>query len=353
MKMGEYAYHRNIHLSNFTVFKDTMFDFVPGINVLVGENGAGKTHLMKVMYAYHLACARTGGPVIWRDWEAKTQEGKEYPTLVRILQECFQVESLKELFRFGTKDENPKISGEYGDERWQISMVPLNSRVLIVPELLTGKLSRPVFIPFIDMMAHSAGYLATSNDLKLPFDRTCEDMVTLLTLKRREAPDEDDIISILTNILKGTVEKDERDRFYLVTAEGRIAMPVVAEGFVRIAALLTLYKNGWLAPGTTLFWDEPETNLNPALMDEVIGAALSLARTGVQVFLATHSYIIFKELAIQSKKEDSLRYFSLTNSEDGVIVNPADKYLDINPNSIERQYTDIYDRDVAKQLEMR
>ena len=38
-------------LKRFTAFEDLDISFSPGINVLVGENGTGKTHLMKVCYA--------------------------------------------------------------------------------------------------------------------------------------------------------------------------------------------------------------------------------------------------------------------------------------------------------------
>ena len=40
-----------IHLENFTVFKDIEIELSPGINIFIGENGTGKTHLLKVMYA--------------------------------------------------------------------------------------------------------------------------------------------------------------------------------------------------------------------------------------------------------------------------------------------------------------
>ena len=42
---------KKIKLNNFTVFEDTVFDFNPGINILVGENGTGKTHIMKLLYS--------------------------------------------------------------------------------------------------------------------------------------------------------------------------------------------------------------------------------------------------------------------------------------------------------------
>ena len=43
-----------VKLRRFTAFKSLDFQPSPGVNVLVGANGTGKTHLMKVMYA---ACA--------------------------------------------------------------------------------------------------------------------------------------------------------------------------------------------------------------------------------------------------------------------------------------------------------
>ena len=40
-----------VELENFTAFRSLKLDLCPGINVLVGANGTGKTHLMKVCYA--------------------------------------------------------------------------------------------------------------------------------------------------------------------------------------------------------------------------------------------------------------------------------------------------------------
>ena len=40
-----------IEAENFTVFEDITILFSKGLNVLVGENGMGKTHIMKLAYA--------------------------------------------------------------------------------------------------------------------------------------------------------------------------------------------------------------------------------------------------------------------------------------------------------------
>jgi hypothetical protein len=38
-------------LRNFTAFSEADFEFAPGLNVIVGENGTGKTHILKVAYS--------------------------------------------------------------------------------------------------------------------------------------------------------------------------------------------------------------------------------------------------------------------------------------------------------------
>lgn len=40
-----------ITAENFTVFENITIPFTNGLNVLVGENGMGKTHIMKLAYA--------------------------------------------------------------------------------------------------------------------------------------------------------------------------------------------------------------------------------------------------------------------------------------------------------------
>ena len=53
-KMAMYQKLTRVRLERFTAFLDLDLEFSPGINVFVGANGTGKTHLLKVCYA---ACA--------------------------------------------------------------------------------------------------------------------------------------------------------------------------------------------------------------------------------------------------------------------------------------------------------
>ena len=42
---------KKIEAENFTVFENITIPFCDGLNVLVGENGVGKTHMMNIAYA--------------------------------------------------------------------------------------------------------------------------------------------------------------------------------------------------------------------------------------------------------------------------------------------------------------
>ena len=42
---------KSLTLKNFAAFKDLHTDFTSGINVIIGENGCGKTQLLKAAYA--------------------------------------------------------------------------------------------------------------------------------------------------------------------------------------------------------------------------------------------------------------------------------------------------------------
>ena len=41
---------KSIRLKNFTVFNDLTVDLSNGVNILIGKNGTGKTHLLKALY---------------------------------------------------------------------------------------------------------------------------------------------------------------------------------------------------------------------------------------------------------------------------------------------------------------
>lgn len=329
--MPDHPHHQSLRLQNFTAFKDTELEFVPGVNAFVGENGTGKTHVMKAMYAAQLPQSRRG-----MDFSER-------------LQRIFQTTNITDLIRLGTAaDTWSRFSGAYSGQDWVFDFQSVtNSWTGTVTEITNAE--RPVFIPAIDMMGHTKGFIAAANEINLDFDQTIIDIVSLLSLERSNLYEYTVILNGISELLGGDLEYNPNDgRFFLVTDLGRLAMPLVAEGLRKIATLLRLVQNKWLTPGTTLFWDEPEVNLNPKLMDEVVGAILQLTRQGIQVFIATHSYVILKELDLQAKQTDTLRYFSFERAIDGTKVNSCDDFISLDPNPILEQYNYLYDRELTR-----
>ena len=329
--MSDRPYHQSLRLRNFTAFQDAAFEFVPGVNAFVGANGTGKTHVMKALYAVQLA------------------QSRELSDVRTILEDLFQTKDAVDVVRLGTgKTAIADVSGRYAGLLWGYSG-QRNFYAISSPSE-TYKPERPVFIPAIDMMGHTKGFTEAYDEVRLDFDLTCRDVVNLLRLERkngtghRVAPMDEP----LARLLNGEIERDDAGRFYLVSKQGRLPMPMVAEGLRKIATLVQLERNGWLATGTTLFWDEPEVNLNPILMGEIVSAILALTRRGVQVFLATHSYVILKELDLQTKREDTARYFAFQAGADGTTVMATEDLSLLAPNPILDEYASLYDRELTR-----
>jgi predicted ATPase len=89
-------------------------------------------------------------------------------------------------------------------------------------------------------------------------------------------------------------------------------------------------------------------NLNPILMDEIVSSLYSLSRQGVQIFLATHSYVILKEIDLQKQKNDSVRYLGFQKNETGTTVNMTEDFSLLRPNPILDQYESLYDRELTR-----
>jgi predicted ATPase len=159
------------------------------------------------------------------------------------------------------------------------------------------------------------------------------------------------LLTMLQKAIDGKVNiKDEE--FFLRSKQGNLEFSLLAEGIRKLGLLWLLIQNGTLLSGSVLFWDEPETNLNPGLFGVLMEIILELQRGGVQVFLATHDYVILKELDLRRKEKDKIFFHSLhRDSESGeVVCHSAGSYLEIHPNAIAEAFADLYDREVKRNL---
>jgi predicted ATPase len=190
------------------------------------------------------------------------------------------------------------------------------------------------------MVSVFPGFAAAYRRRELEFDETYFDLALALEdlpLRGKRPGNVADLIGRLEDLMAGKVLVDN-GRFYLkpnAAGAGRLEMPLVAEGIRKIAMLAYLLINGWLNDKSTLFWDEPETNLNPRLIRHVATTLLVLAKQGVQVVVATHSLFLLREIEIEMAKSTykrvPTRFIALAPGDEEVHVIFGDRPEDIDP----------------------
>ena len=333
-----------VKLENFTVFDHLDLEPSPGINVLVGANGTGKTHLMKVCYA-------------------ALASGDDPPSnFYYKLRGCFLPHN-RNLFRLigrGGPDKTSWLDIFRGDSFVRGKLPKPIGGVTI----LTGAQasddwnfspSFATYIPAKDMLANAPGFRSLYAAREVHFEETYQDVLDRAYLPALRDSAEfvpAQVLERLEVALGGKVTL-HGEEFFLSSEQGEIEFTLLAEGLRKLGLLWLLIRNGSLKPGAVLFWDEPETNLNPKLYGVVIDVLLELQRLGVQIFLATHDYVILKELDLQAKECDKVAFHSLYRSEGTgeIACQTSWNYSAIHPNAIADTFSSIYDRHVRRALE--
>ena len=86
-------------------------------------------------------------------------------------------------------------------------------------------------------------------------------------------------MEILQNAIAGDVI-ERNEEFFLKNDQGELEFSLLAEGFRKLGLLYKLIQNGTLLNGSVLFWDEPETNMNPKMIQPMVDAIVELANLG-------------------------------------------------------------------------
>jgi ABC-type transport system involved in cytochrome c biogenesis ATPase subunit len=194
----------------------------------------------------------------------------------------------------------------------------------------------PVFMPTRELLTIYPGFVSIYDNHYLEFDETYRDTCVLLgapALKGKREKQAKALLKPLEEAMGGEVLL-ENGRFYLaIPNKGKIDMPMVAEGQRKLAMLAQLIATGALLDQGYLFWDEPEANLNPKLIKIIAKVILHLCNNGIQVFIASHSLFLLRELEILSEqtafKAIKQRYFALRIEDDGVMVEQGDRIDDL------------------------
>jgi predicted ATPase len=313
-----------LNLKNFTVFQDAEFKFSKTLNVIVGENGTGKTHVLKAAYASIAAM-----------YEERRKVGHPPPTKTLLqskiadkLENVFRPEYLGRLARRRQGRERCEVTLSFARKVHDLSFAFASNskREVGIGTTPSSWITIPTaYLPTRELLSIFPNFIPFYEGHYLEFEETWRDMCAMLGRPLQRGPKEGRIKALLEPLEKamnGHVELDRNGRFYLRTDEGRLEIPLVAEGQRKLAMLARLIATGALLEQGYLFWDEPEANLNPRLIKQVAQSIVDISRTGVQVFIATHSLFLLRELEIQmAAPEASLegRFFGLHKIEDGSV----------------------------------
>lgn len=367
-------------LQNFAKFGELNINFSPKINVIIGENGTGKTQLLKAAYVANTVLAH----------------GQEQSDLTDKLCSIFRPsgDALGKLVKNGTPSgQHAKIDAEFGlGQRLSAEFTASSKKVrLTYFSNESGPLGLPIFLPTKEVLSMFKGITSDKADkttLHNLFDATYLDLCEKLAIHRPDKPQDaierdprfGQVYQTLVNTIEGRFrltfgfatfapgryqEQHAKGQHQLNTRMETVFVPIkgesisaqmAAEGVRKLGVLQLLLENQQLNPGVsgTLFWDEPETNMNPKLMRLLVEVLLELARNGQQIVLATHDYVLLKwfDLLADKGKGDHVQYHALYRAEglSGIKIESVDAYHLLDKNAISNVFSDLYDAEIDRSL---
>lgn len=320
---------KTLHMENFTVFSKADLQFSSGLNVIIGENGTGKSHLLKLGYTILKTLESFGDKT-----PAREVAEREF---ARNLVDIFRPETLGRLASRVQGCTASAVSvtwGQKGSLEFSFSTRKTERVDLAADPQYEALPSSTLFIPPKEILSVFEGFQGALEKRELAFDGTYLDLVKALnpaTLRGKRAADIAGLISSLEQALDATVIKKD-NQFYLHSHRtgNKIEAPLAAEGHRKLGMLAYLILNGELRNKSSLFWDEPEANLNPRILVKLAHILVELSKV-MQVTIATHSLFLLRELEIlqEQKKLSTARYFGLHFTDNGVGVVPGNSSSDI------------------------
>ena len=332
----------SILLQGFTGFIDNSFSFVNGVNVLIGKNGTGKTHILK-----SLASAIQSR----REFQSKHTTSKEQfeYILAENMIHYFKPDSIGNLVNKGMISNRAVVDVVIDEKELSFSFSSTSKTTVKIEKDDKWEECQFIYIPPREMFSLFEGFIGLSVKRELSFDQTYINLAHSLALPTLRDLD--------SNPLKSAVELLERElgfkvlqmngRFYVKTENGEMEAHLVAEGLRKLASILYLILNGEINSNTVLFWDEPESNLNPALIRVVAEFIRELQKCGLQIFIATHDYLLTHTLSLYSEYKEQtgmcVRFFGLHKQNHGIEVEEGETLAAIQNNPILEEYAAFYD----------
>jgi len=332
-----------IEIENLTVFDKLAVNTDASVNVFIGENGTGKTQLLKFLY---VMCNKSHPSKVFL--RSRISDLVRKRNLARSHLKVVHGEKEEALHILNIDNNNMEnLIGEheeftFSDDSWYASY-----------SSETGKEKESVFIPAKEMLTHTKGFLSMEKKFKIPFDKTLVDIIVKASgWELKEIPQfAKHIVQQLEKVMDGIVIV-ENDEFFILKNDGqKISFGMEAEGMKKIGLLWLLLITGNINKDVILLWDEPEANINPRLIPTIARIILELGKSGAQIFIATHDYFLPKYIEVLSSKEDKVAYHALYKTDNGVQCETDSKFSFLDNNAIIDERINLYEAEIEKGLD--
>ena len=190
----------------------------------------------------------------------------------------------------------------------------------------------------------------------IDFEEMYYDLAKLLDRPLSKGPntnEQNQILSSLEDIMKGNIVQRDKKFYFKIKGEGEFEMGLLSDGYRKLSMIIYMILSGSLNRNTILFWDEPETNMNPKMIRPIVQALVALAQMGVQVFVSTHDYFIQQEFNMVASYPElnlsklDVRFLSLYRDEKthDVHYEMTHSASDLAHNAIMQEFDAMYDRE--------
>ncbi|MEQ1600517.1 MAG: ATP-binding protein [Methylophilaceae bacterium] len=291
---------KDFDIENFGPIKNIAVKNLQNINLILGKNGSGKTFLLKILYSTIKSQEEFGRGDDKRDF-AEVLADKLYWT--------FQAEKLGDLVARGvgnrlkvsvSMSDNTFLAYEFGQDTTK-KIAPIHNN-------LPKRSYNSIFLPPKEVLTLEKVILKSAlQDKAFGFDATYADLALALRNPTMRGRNYDAFMKsrqLLEKMFEGRVEFDSgSDKWIYKQGTSKFSIMTTAEGVKKIAILDTLLGNRYLTPESVIFIDEPESALHPSAIVKLMDILELLAKSGIQIFIASHSYYVVKKLFLIAQKE--------------------------------------------------
>lgn len=356
---------QSITIKNFMAHSDLSLQDIPEINVIIGKNDTGKTGLLKLLYA-------TVKSIEIFSLKTKSSDATFKKELADKLFDTFmpRKNGLGDLVQKGSKEKldvnitvignngkyNQPIYFSFGD-RTEKTISTCTEHV----EPLSNSSLNALFVPAKEVLtAYTDIRNLRDNFYGVGFDDTYLDLIKALDLPTTKGRVADELSSVnknLEDLFEGKIEQtgQKEQPFIFKKGNQQFAMQQTAEGIKKIGILTTLITNRQLGKGTVLFMDEPETALHPDAVRQMVEMLVAMSKAGVQIFIATHSYFVIKQMANCAKRDQlNISCWNLSKEKGKPVTNSFHNLIDgvLPSNTIIDEAIRMYDQEIDIDLNM-